>query len=75
MIEQSPKKRIVFLDNFPSGFLIVGAITVVFVLNILSGVKVIGVDQEKVALKKDRLILDNDRADFYSKKKEKPTLN
>lgn len=71
MIEQGQqKKRAIYLDNFPSGFLIIGAIAAVFLLSLMSGVKVVGVDQEKVAIKKDRLILDKDRADFYRKKKE-----
>ena len=70
MVEPEQKKRGVFLDDFPGGLLIILAILVVFFLNLLSGAKVIGVDQEKVAIKKEWILLNNEKEDFYRKKKE-----
>ena len=70
MVEPEQKKRNVFLDDFPGGLLIIGAVLIVFFLNLLSGAKVIGVDQEKVAIKKEWILLNNEKEDFYRKKKE-----
>jgi DNA repair exonuclease SbcCD ATPase subunit len=71
MAKQEQKRRNVFLDDFfPGGLLIIVAVLVVFVLDILSGSKVIGVDQEKVALEKELISLDKEKKDFYRKKKE-----
>jgi chromosome segregation ATPase len=70
MAEQEQKIRSPFLDDFPAGILIIGAVLLVFVLDLLSGAKVIGVDQEKVAVKKEWVLLNKEKEDFYRKKKE-----
>ena len=68
MAKQEQKRRNVFLDDFfPGGLLIIVAVLVVFVLDILSGSKVIGVDQEKVALEKELISLDKEKKDFFTR--------
>jgi chromosome segregation ATPase len=70
MAEQGQKTRNPFLDDFPGGLLIIGAVLLVFALDLLSGAKVIGVDQEKVAVKKEWKMLNREKEDFYRKKKD-----
>ena len=68
------KRKRALLDGFPGGLLILIAAVLVFALNLMSGTRVIGVDYEKVALKKEWLTLNKEKEEFYKNKKEADDL-